>query len=109
MNVEMKMQILKMLLSGEKDTTPITPMACAETPKKQIVIAQRGWVFLGIVQKSGVNFVIKEASVVRSWGTTKGLGELASKGPIKDKTILDSCPDVIIHELSIVARINCEY
>ena len=106
MNVEMKMQVLKMLLSDEKTTTP---MACSEAPKKQIVIAQRGWVFLGVVQKVGVNFVIKEASVIRSWGTTKGLGELAMSGPIKDKTILDKCPDVIIHELSIVARINCEY
>ena len=106
---EMKMQLLKMILSDEKSESKSEskPEQLVGLFGRQIVIAQRGWVFVGLVQKSGVNFVIKEASVIRNWGTTKGLGELAENGPIKDKTILDTCPDVTIHELSVVARIDC--
>ena len=104
LNSNEKMQLVKMLLTSEKQQECISVER-----KKQIVIAQRGWVFLGDVRKEKENFVIANASIVRSWGTTKGLGELATKGPIKDKTILDPCPDIIIHELSIVARINCEF
>jgi exosome complex RNA-binding protein Rrp4 len=106
-NTNEKMQLVKMLLGFEEKTTEFKTYT--EAPKKQIVIAQRGWVFIGMVQKDNSNITIKEASVIRNWGTTKGLGELAKNGPIKDKTVLDACPDITIHELSIVARINCEF
>lgn len=105
---ETKMQILRMLLDDSQQKVEDKKKNSFEA-KKQIVIAQRGWVFIGNVEKKESNFVIKDASVVRVWGTTKGLGEIAKSGPIKDKTILDSCPDVTIHELSIIARIDCEF
>ena len=105
---QMKMELLKMILTSESSVVKAESFDAIK-PLKQIVIAQRGWVFIGMVTKQAENFVIKNASVIRTWGTTKGLGELAKDGPIKDKTILDPCPDVTIHELSIVARINCEF
>ena len=73
---------------------------------KQIVIAQRGWVFVGSVTRSENEVVIEDAAVVRRWGTTAGLGQLAAKGPTAD-TRLDPCPTVRIHPLAVVAMMDC--
>lgn len=72
----------------------------------QIVIAQRGWVFVGDVTRTETEVVIENAAVVRRWGTTDGLGQLARKGPTAD-TRLDACPTVRIHPLAIVATMDC--
>ena len=76
------------------------------TATKQIVIAQRGWVFVGDVTRTENEVVIENAAVVRRWGTTKGLGQLAKDGPTKE-TRLDPCPTVRIHPLAIVAAMDC--
>ena len=73
---------------------------------KQIVIAQRGWVFVGDVTRAENEVVIENAAVVRRWGTTAGLGQLAENGPTAD-TRLDPCPTVRIHPLAIVATMDC--
>lgn len=74
---------------------------------KQIVIAQRGWVFVGDVARDGDEVTISGASCIRRWGTTKGLGELASKGP-QASTVLDPMGTVRLHALAVVASIDCE-
>ena len=74
---------------------------------KQIIIAQRGWVFVGDIATSGDNVVIENAACIRRWGTTKGLGELALNGPTKS-TILDYLGTVRLHALAVVATIDCE-
>lgn len=74
----------------------------------RICILQRGWVVVGKYSQDGSECKLTDASVIRSWGTTKGLGELASGGPISGKTILDPCPDVYFHELVGVFQIQCE-
>ena len=73
---------------------------------KQIVIAQRGWVFVGEVSRTDTDIVIENAAVVRRWGTTRGLGELAATGPT-DQTIIDPCPTVRLHPLTVVATLDC--
>lgn len=73
---------------------------------KQIVIAQRGWVFVGDVTRTESEVVIENAAVVRRWGTNRGLGQIASEGPTSS-TILDPCPTVRIHPLSVVASMDC--
>lgn len=72
---------------------------------KQIVIAQRGWIFVGDVTRAENEVVIENAAVVRRWGTTRGLGQIASEGPTPS-TILDPCPTVRIHPLSVVASMD---
>lgn len=72
---------------------------------KQIVIAQRGWIFIGDVTRAENEVVIENAAVVRRWGTTRGLGQIASEGPTPS-TILDPCPTVRIHPLSVVASMD---
>lgn len=55
---------------------------------RQIIIAQRGWVFVGDVTRSGDDVTINDAQCIRRWGTTKGLGQLATEGPTRN-TVLD--------------------
>lgn len=49
---------------------------------KQIIIAQRGWVFVGDVQRADDDVTITNAQCIRRWGTTRGLGELARGIPV---------------------------
>ena len=73
---------------------------------KKIVIAQRGWVFVGDVSSTADEVTIENAATIRRWGTTKGLGEIAANGPTRD-TILDDCPTVRMHPLAVVATVDC--
>lgn len=78
----------------------------ADTPsEKQIVILQRGWVMIGDFRQNDENCTLDNASVIRVFGTTKGLGQLALTGPTKT-TILDPCGHVEFHELTVIARLN---
>jgi hypothetical protein len=70
----------------------------------QIVIGQRGWVFVGAVHEDGEDIVITNARNIRIWGTSEGLGELVS-GPT-DTTKADVYGTVRIPKLTVVARIN---
>jgi len=56
------------------------------TPPKgpiKIVILDRGFVYVGHTEVKGDWVEITQASNLRVWGTTKGLGELVN-GPLKD-------------------------
>ena len=74
---------------------------------KQIVIAQRGWIFIGDVERSGDDVTITDAKCIRRWGTTKGLGEIAKSGPSKS-TVLDDMGTVRLHALAVVASLDVE-
>ncbi|NBW19042.1 MAG: hypothetical protein EBR82_64810 [Caulobacteraceae bacterium] len=74
--------------------------------KLQIVVLQRGWVVVGMVAISGDDVTIGNTSVIRVWGTTKGLGEIALNGPTND-TVLDPCGVVHSHKNSVVLYIDC--
>lgn len=78
----------------------------ATPSKKQIVILQRGWVVVGdySLTKDG-ECLLTNAAVIRVWGTTKGLGELAENGPLTN-TKLDTCPDLRFHPLTVIARMD---
>lgn len=74
----------------------------------KIVVLQRGWVLVGKMTKEGNACYLNNASVIRIWGTTKGLGELAANG-VTSKTVLDPCNGrVEFHELTMVLSISCE-
>lgn len=92
---------LKSLLNGEK------LILAEEDLGINIVILQRGWVFVGHLYRKGNDCRLENASVIRNWGTTKGLGEIASGGPTSN-TKLDETPTVNFHILTVVATIKCE-
>lgn len=71
----------------------------------KIVILQRGWVMVGKMERSGSECKLHQANVIRNWGTTKGLGEIADSGPKKD-TKIDPCNGVVEFDyLTVVATI----
>lgn len=72
----------------------------------RILVLQRGWVVVGRYTTDGDECVLTDASVIRRWGTTKGLGEIAANGPTKD-TVLDKCGEVCAHKLSVVLQLKC--
>ena len=73
---------------------------------KQIVVMQGGNIVVGdVMREDDCSFTIKNCAVVRVWGTTKGLGELAEKGPT-EKTILDCCPDIFTTPEMVIFRMN---
>ena len=74
---------------------------------KQIVVLQRGWIVVGDVQKTETEVRINNCSVIRIWGTSKGLGEIAMSGPTSE-TKLDPCPPVAVHPLSVVLFMNVD-
>ena len=75
---------------------------------KVVLVLQRGWVVVGdLAEDTPSKVKIENASVVRRWGTSKGLGQLALEGPLPN-TVLDACGVVETHPLGIVLRIPCE-
>ena len=79
-----------------------------EEKNKQILVLQRGWVIVGTVKKEGDYLVVEDAAVIRFWGTTKGIGQLALDG-VQSGTKIDPCGFVRVHELTCVMAIRCEH
>lgn len=83
-------------------------MSKKSTPDVRIVILQRGWAMVGKFSRSSTRCYLDNASVIRHWGTTQGLGEIA-KGPT-EKTKLDPCNGrVKFHELTIIATVQAQW
>lgn len=72
----------------------------------RIVVAQRGWVFIGLYAEDGDNVTLTRAKNVRRWGTTIGIGQLAAEGPLP-ATKLDPAGEVTLHKLAVVASLKC--
>lgn len=82
----------------------------SEEPKNsniKIVILQRGWVMIGRWSQDGDKCALDNAHVIRTWGTSKGLGELALEGK-KASTKLDKAGRVEFHQLTVVATLDCK-
>lgn len=74
---------------------------------KQIVILDRGFVYVGDVTTEPDWCLIENASCVRRWGTKKGLGELAANGPLSN-TVLDPAGTVRAPMRAVIAMLACE-
>ncbi len=72
----------------------------------RIVILQRGWVVVGRYTRKGQRCHIKNGFVIRRWGTTNGLGQLAMQGP-QTNTVLEETPDMDFHQLTEIFTISC--
>lgn len=103
MEVSELLEIVK-LMSGKKTKVPEK-----ETGGEiKIVILQRGWNAIGRYYRKGFECRLENAFVIRRWGTTMGLGELAEKGPLSN-TILEPCPDGIeFHRSGEIFAIPCK-
>ena len=72
-----------------------------------IVVADRGWVYVGDVEHDGKWCTLTGADCIRWWGTTKGLGEIASGGPT-NSTKLDPVGTVRIPAHAVISIIDSE-
>lgn len=76
---------------------------------KRIVVVQSGWVFIGEYHaaQGATPAYINDASCIRTWGTTRGLGEIALNGPTKS-TVLEPCGVVVLDSpQSVLFTLQC--
>ena len=73
----------------------------------QIVVLDRGFVYVGDVTVDADWVTIRNARNIRRWGTTLGLGELAELGP-RPETKLDPAGSVRAPHRALIALIACE-
>jgi hypothetical protein len=73
----------------------------------KICVLSHGWILVGILEKDDDDYLLKNAFIIRRWGTTKGLGELASTGPLPE-TRLEATPLVKFNKSQLVFTINCD-
>lgn len=69
-----------------------------------IVVADRGHVWVGDVTTNNEWCVIKGARIIRIWGTTAGLNQLANEGPLPG-TKLDAAADLRVSAKAVIAII----
>lgn len=72
-----------------------------------IVVLDRGFVVVGRVTIADSYVTIRDCKCIRKWGTSRGLGEIASNGPTENTT-LDPQPTTRVHEWHVVQMIECE-
>lgn len=81
----------------------------AITGNRSIFVVDSGWVFLcENWERDGHSYHLKDSNVIRVWGTTAGLGQIALKGPTKE-TILDYCGNPSVPENKVIVVIPCTY
>ena len=90
MNNELILELIKMALS-DKEPKQQPPQEGVDKGR-YIVIGNRGNVVVGDLIIRGSTGYLSNASVIRRWGTTKGLGQLALEGK-QASTVLDECGD----------------
>lgn len=78
-----------------------------ETHGLSLVVADRGFVWVGHTVTDADWVHITAARVVRRWGTSEGLNELAAKGPLTN-TRLDAPADLKVSRKALIAIIPCE-
>lgn len=73
----------------------------------KIVVVDRSWNFIGNIELTENSIIITNAKVIRKWGTTKGLGQLAISGPTTN-TILDDVGTVTIPLSALIFTIDVD-
>lgn len=87
---------------------PAAPASAdSELSPISIVILDRGFVLVGAAVVDGDWVVTTNASIIRRWGTTKGLGELAANGPLEN-TKLDPIGTVRSPLRALIGLVACE-
>lgn len=106
--VDMEQKINTIKINGVEYVRKDSVAECEPRGELKIVILQRGWVMVGYMARQGSECNLTKASVIRAWGTTKGLGEIAKGGPTS-ATKLDKCYGVVEFDyLTVVAMVSCE-
>jgi len=73
----------------------------------KICVLERGWVAVGQLERDGDEYILVNGSIIRRWGTSEGLGELAMKGPLPE-TKLDKVPLMKFHKNQLIFTLSCD-
>ena len=79
----------------------------SQTPDLKIIILDRGFVLVGHAHINGDWVEMTKASIIRRWGTSRGLGELAANGPLSG-TKLDPIGTVRSPLRALIGLVDCE-
>lgn len=97
---------IEKIIGGAAPASPAPQDAnCYASP--QIVILDRGFVYVGDVTIGDQWVTIRNACNVRRWGTSKGLGELAKSGPTAN-SVIDPAGLVRAPLRALIGMIECE-
>lgn len=104
----MNKQLLINLLSLLSDETPDSTVCPAPTKisGQHIAVLDRGFVYVGDISDEGEYLKLTNASNIRAWGTSKGLGELVN-GPLP-QTKLDVVGIVLIPKRALIHLVPCK-
>ena len=82
----------------------------ANSQERRIVALSERWVFIGDYHAptETAPASLTDASCIRIWGTTAGLGEIALRGPTPN-TKLDPCGTLIIEPGAVLFSLVCTY
>tara|TARA_B110000503_G_scaffold90744_1_gene137197 strand:+ start:948 stop:1283 length:336 start_codon:yes stop_codon:yes gene_type:complete len=73
---------------------------------QNIVVLDRGFVYVGDVTQEGDFLRVKNAKNIRYWGTKNGLGELR-EGPLKE-TKLDAVGEILAPLRALIHLVPCK-
>lgn len=95
---ELLIKLVSMIIGSDETSSGDTEVNRDKREEKgrYIVIGNRGNIVVGDLTIVGEIGYLSNAFVIRRWGTTKGLGELALEGK-QSETILDKCGDFEFH------------
>ena len=88
------------------DTTN-TAASSPELPDFALVVLTGGFVYAGKPRINEGYRYLSDAKCVRRWGTSRGLGQLASEG-IQPDTVLDTCPDLLVPLHAMIHLMSCK-
>jgi len=71
----------------------------------RILIIDAGWVLVGHITYTKTHMIVNNGNVVRNWGTTRGIGQLALSGPTGD-TALDPIPRTLVSRDKVIFDLN---
>ena len=99
--MEISMQEMRELLAGGGGSQMSKPVDLGQN----IVVLDRGFVYVGNVTEYPDRFRIEKARNIRVWGTKNGLGELRD-GPLSE-TKLDQVETVVTFKRAVLHWIPC--
>jgi hypothetical protein len=77
----------------------------------RILVLDRGWVVVGVCphpSEVGMWLPVKGGRVIRRWGASKGLEEIAAKGPLSGTTLDDPAAEQTVPVRAIIRVIEVE-
>lgn len=94
----------EIVINGE---TYVKKSVVSQDSEIKIIVCDKGFVFVGRFKNSEKDdLLLIKGAFVRRWGTSKGLGELAEKGPLQN-TKLDEVSSVELNPKNILFSISC--